>query len=53
MKNNEVALSVTSILGGALLQMFYGFGHTWACSLAVIFGFVMFLSGLQKLKNRT
>lgn len=50
MQNHQSIQSIPYILGGALLQMFTGFGDSWASSLAAIFGFVMFLSGLGKLK---
>jgi hypothetical protein len=51
MQNHQSIQSIPFILGGALLQMFTGFGDSWAGSLAAIFGFIMFLTGLGKLKT--
>jgi hypothetical protein len=50
MQNNQAIQSVNYILGGALLQLFAGVGDNWACSLAAIFGFVVFLTGLGRLR---
>ncbi|MBK8562517.1 MAG: hypothetical protein IPN76_04020 [Saprospiraceae bacterium] len=51
MQHHQVIQSVTYILGGTLLSMFTGFDGGWACSLAAVFGFVMFFKGLGTLKT--
>lgn len=50
MQNNPAIQSVTYILAGALLSMSASVGDTYAGSLAAIFGFIIFLTGLGRLK---
>ena len=50
-ENKETIKAVTFILSGALLQMFNGIGGGWASSLTAIFGMILFLMGLSKLKS--
>ncbi len=51
MKRNEAIQSVSFILCGALLQLFNGIGSGWASTLVAILGFILFYSGLSKLKT--
>lgn len=51
MEKKETIKSVTFILSGALLQMFNGIGSGWASTVVAIFGMILFLMGLSKLKS--
>ncbi|MGM0650809.1 MAG: hypothetical protein ACQES1_09930 [Bacteroidota bacterium] len=51
MEKKETINSVTFILSGSLLQMVNGIGNGWATTLAAIFGMVLLLVGLSKLKS--
>jgi hypothetical protein len=50
MRNNQAIQSITYILSGALLSMSASVGNTYAGSLAAILGFIIFLTGLGRLK---
>ncbi|MCD4746547.1 MAG: hypothetical protein K8R58_09620 [Bacteroidales bacterium] len=51
MEKKETIKAVTFILSGALLQIFNGIGGGWATHLISIFGLILFLIGLNKLKK--
>jgi len=51
MEKKETIKSVTFILAGMLLQIFNGIGSGFSANLIAIFGLILFLIGLNKLKN--
>ncbi len=51
MEKKETIKSVTFILAGAVLQIFNGIGDGWAAPVVSIFGLILFIIGLKKLKD--
>ncbi|MCX6243111.1 MAG: hypothetical protein NTU98_00250 [Bacteroidetes bacterium] len=51
MEKNETIKSVMFLLAGALLQLSTGFGNTWEITLMALFGIILFIVGLMKLKK--
>lgn len=51
MEKKETIKSVTFIIVGSLLQLYNGVSGGWASTVVAIFGFVLFLMGLNMLKN--
>ncbi|MCD4772906.1 MAG: hypothetical protein K8R41_05930 [Bacteroidales bacterium] len=51
MEKKETIKSVTFILVGMLLQIFNGIGGGWSTNFIAIFGLILFLIGLNKLKS--
>ena len=51
MEKKETIKAVTFIIVGSLLQLYNGVSGGWASTLVAIFGFVLFLMGLNKLKT--
>ena len=51
MEKKETIKSVTFIMVGMLLQIFNGIGGGWSTNFIAIFGLILFLLGLNKLKS--
>jgi hypothetical protein len=51
MEKKETIKSVMFMLSGALLQLSTGFGNTWEITLMALFGIVLFIAGVSKLKK--
>ena len=51
MEKKETIKSVMFLLSGALLQLFNGVGDNWRATLVAIFGIILFIVGLTKLKK--
>ena len=51
MEKKETIKSVTFIIVGSLLQLYNGVSGGWASTIVAIFGFVLFLMGLNMLKS--
>ncbi len=51
MEKSKTIKSVSFVIAGALLQVFYGVGSGWGTSIISIFGLIIFLIGLKQLKD--
>lgn len=50
LKKNNLVVAVTYVLSGSLLQFISGVSDNWSANLVTVFGFILFLAGLSKLR---